>query len=193
LKTLNLPINIPNILTILRILLIPIFIISLLREMFGFALILFTIAAISDALDGLFARYFNQYTELGAYLDPIADKLLLTSSFVCLAVLKMLPNWLTVVVITRDILIILAIAIFSLTNIKIAIKPTTDSKVTTLAQLLTIIWVLLNLQFEGAQTISRIIFWISGGMTIFSGFHYIYIAMKIIHESGGPGDKKPSG
>lgn len=187
-KPINLPINIPNILTIIRILLIPLFIISLLREMISFALLIFTIAAISDGLDGLFARIFNQYTELGAYLDPIADKLLLTSSFVCLAVLKMLPNWLTVIVITRDILIVLGLAIFTMTNIKVGIKPSLASKLTTVTQLVTVIWVLLNPQFSGALLMKRSIIWATAAMTIFSGFHYIYIGMNIIQE----GAKHPS-
>lgn len=181
-KRFNLPINIPNILTIIRILLIPLFIISLLREMVSFALLIFTIAAISDGLDGLCARLFNQYTELGAYLDPIADKLLLTSSFVCLAVLNMLPNWLTVIVITRDTLIVLGLAIFTMTNIKFRIKPIVASKLTTVTQLVTVIWVLLNPQFSGALLAKRVLVWATASITIFSGFHYIYIGMNIIQE-----------
>ncbi|MCG2754607.1 MAG: CDP-alcohol phosphatidyltransferase family protein [Desulfobacteraceae bacterium] len=86
-KQRNFAINIPNILTIIRILLVPLFIIFLLKDMFHFALLVFTVAAISDGLDGLFARYLDQRTLLGAYLDPLADKLLLTSAFVVLAVI----------------------------------------------------------------------------------------------------------
>lgn len=178
----NLPINIPNILTIIRILLIPLFIILLLREMFSFALLVFTIAAVSDGLDGFFARIFNQYTELGAYLDPIADKLLLTSSFVCLAVLNMLPNWLTVLVITRDILILLGLALLTMTNIKFTIKPSLASKLTTVVQLVTVIWVLLNPQFSGALVMKRIIVWTTAAMTILSGFHYIHLGMNLIQK-----------
>jgi cardiolipin synthase (CMP-forming) len=182
LKQLNLTINIPNILTIIRILLIPLFIISLIRGLISFALLIFTIAAISDGLDGLFARYLNQYTQLGAYLDPIADKLLLTSSFICLAVLGMLPNWLTVIVITRDILIVLGLALFTMTHIKFDIKPSLASKLTTVTQLVTVIWVLLNPQFAGALLINKLIIWTTALMTISSGFHYIYIGMNIIQE-----------
>ncbi len=181
-KSLNLTINIPNILTIIRILLIPLFIISLLRGLISFALLIFTLAAISDGLDGLFARYFNQHTELGAYLDPIADKLLLTSSFICLAVLGMLPNWLTVIVITRDILIVLGLAIFIMTDIKFKINPSLASKLTTVTQLVTVIWVLLNPQFSGALLMKRMVIWTTAATTIFSGFHYIYIGMNIIQE-----------
>lgn len=150
--------------------------------MFNFALVVFTLAAVSDGLDGLMARYFNQYTVLGAYLDPIADKLLLSSSFVCLAILRMLPGWLTVIVITRDILIVLAIAVFTITDIKIEVKPTIDSKFTTVAQLLTVILVLFNPHFPGAIVLKRIIFWATAAITTFSGFHYIYIGMNIIQE-----------
>ncbi|MCD4787542.1 MAG: CDP-alcohol phosphatidyltransferase family protein, partial [Desulfobacterales bacterium] len=137
-------INIPNILTVIRILLTPLFVIFLLKNLFSFALLVFTIAAISDALDGLFARYFNQHTALGAYLDPIADKLLLTSAFVSLAILKIVPGWLTVIVISRDILILLGVVIFAMTNIDFEVKPSIASKCTTVAQLSTVFLALLN-------------------------------------------------
>lgn len=179
----NLSINLPNILTILRILLIPLFIIALLREAFTVALLVFALAAVSDGLDGLLARYFDQRTVLGAYLDPIADKMLLTSSFVCLAVMRMLPGWLTVLVITRDILIILGIAIFSITDIKIEVKPTLDSKLTTVFQLATILAVLIEPHLSAAQMLKQVLIWVAALLTCFSGLHYIYIAMNIIQDS----------
>lgn len=137
-KQRNSTINIPNILTVIRILLIPLFVIFLLKDMFHFALLVFTVAAISDGLDGLFARYLDQRTLLGAYLDPLADKLLLSSTFIVLAVIKIVPAWLAVIVISRDILIVLAHAIFALANISIEIKPRITSKCTTVFQMLTI-------------------------------------------------------
>ena len=82
--------NIPNILTLIRILLTPLFIILLLKNSFTTALFIFAVAGITDALDGFIGRYFNQRTELGAHLDPLADKLLLLSSYISLAVLKRL-------------------------------------------------------------------------------------------------------
>ena len=106
--------------------------------MLSFALLVFSIAAVSDGLDGLFARYFNQYSVLGAYLDPIADKLLLVSAFVSLAVLKIIPPWLTVIVISRDIMIVIGILIFAMIDIPIEMKPSLVSKCTTVAQLSTI-------------------------------------------------------
>ena len=93
-----------------RILLTPLFVIFLIRGLYVPALFVFTIAAVSDGLDGFIARVFNQRTILGAYLDPIADKLLLSSAFVSLAVLDILPAWLTVIVISRDVIIFMGIA-----------------------------------------------------------------------------------
>ena len=137
-------INIPNILTVIRILLVPLFVIFLLKNMFHFALLVFTIAAISDCFDGLIARYLNQRTVLGAYLDPLADKLLLSSSFIILAVIKSIPKWLAVIVISRDILIMLGVAIFAMTDIKFEIRPRITSKLTTVFQISTIFLVLLD-------------------------------------------------
>ncbi len=178
-------INIPNILTVIRILLTPLFVIFLLRGMFSFALLVFSIAAISDALDGLLARYFNQYSVLGAYLDPIADKLLLVSAFVSLAVLKIIPPWLTVIVISRDILIVTGISIFAITDVHIEMKPSLVSKCTTVAQLSTIFLTLLDPQIPGAHTIKLSLFWITAGLTITSGLHYIYFGLNVLQNASG--------
>ena len=178
-------INIPNILTVVRILLTPLFVIFILKDLFHFALLVFTIAAITDGLDGLIARYFNQYTVLGAYLDPIADKLLLASAFVSLAVLKIIPPWLAVIVLSRDILIITGIAVFSLTDIPIEINPSLVSKWTTVAQFLTILLTLLDPGIPGIQITKRMMFWVTASLTIASGLHYIYVGLNILQDSYG--------
>jgi len=180
-----LTISIPNILTVIRILLTPLFVIFLLRNLFSFALLVFTIAAISDGLDGLFARYFNQHTALGAYLDPIADKLLLTSAFVSLAILKIVPGWLTVIVISRDILILLGVAIFAMTNINFEVKPSIASKCTTVAQLSTVFLALLNPKLADFYMIQWSLCWLTAGLTIISGLHYIYIGLNILQDASG--------
>ena len=182
--TRSLNINIPNILTVIRILLTPLFVIFLLKDLFHFALIVFTIAAISDGLDGLLARYFNQFSVLGAYLDPIADKLLLASAFVSLAVLKIIPPWLAVIVLSRDILIITGIAVFALTDIPIEINPSLVSKWTTVAQFLTILLTLLP-GIPGLQITKYSLFWITAGLTIASGLHYVYFGLNILQNSYG--------
>ena len=178
-------INIPNILTVIRILLTPLFVIFLLKKLMYPALIVFTVAAISDGLDGLLARYFNQYSVLGAYLDPIADKLLLAAAYVSLAVLKIIPAWLAVIVLSRDILIIIGIAVFALSDIHIEIKPSLLSKWTTVAQLLTIFLVLLNPHVEGIYILKRLLFWIVAGLTTASGLHYVYIGLNMLQNAYG--------
>ena len=183
-------INIPNILTVIRILLTPLFVIFLLKDLFHFALLVFTIAAISDGLDGLLAKYFNQYSVLGAYLDPIADKLLLASAFVSLAVLKTIPAWLTVIVLSRDILIITGIAVFALTEIPIEINPSLVSKWTTVSQFLTVFLTLLDPGITGVQTTKWWLFWITAGLTITSGLHYVYFGLNILQNSYGKNQKK---
>lgn len=182
-------INIPNILTVTRILLTPLFVIFLLKNLYFFALLVFSIAAVSDALDGLLARWFNQASVLGAYLDPIADKLLLASAFVSLAVLKIIPAWLTVIVLSRDILIIIGVSIFAIMDIQFNIKPSLVSKWTTLFQLLTVFLTLLNPKIPDARIIKSLMFWFTAGLTITSGLHYVYFGLNVLQNSSGQNQK----
>jgi cardiolipin synthase (CMP-forming) len=178
-----LPINLPNILTIIRILLVPVFVIYLQKNMFMPALIIFTIAGVSDGLDGLLARYLNQKTILGAHLDPLADKLLLAAAFVTLSIIQCIPDWLTVIVISRDILIMLGVGVCIMLEIKVEIKPSFVSKCTTVSQLLTVFLVLLYLSLPGTaiipDTYARLLYMTTACLTIISGLHYIYKNMNI--------------
>lgn len=157
--------------------------------MFQFALLVFTIAAISDGLDGLLARYFNQHSALGAYLDPIADKLLLASAFVSLAVLKIIPAWLTIIVLSRDILIVTGIAVFTLMRIPFEIKPSLVSKWTTVFQSLTIFLILLDPKISGIYIFKSSMIWITAGLTTTSGFHYVYFALNALQSTSGKNQK----
>ena len=188
-KQRNLPVNIPNILTVTRILLIPLFVIFLIRDMMPFALLVFIYAAITDGLDGLLARYFRQQSVLGSYLDPMADNLLLTSAFISLAVLKLIPGWLTVLVISRDVFIVLAFAIFVLFDIKVESKPSLISKWTTVAQISTIMITLIALQLPMVLIIEQPLFWITAVLTILSGLHYVYIGLNILQAGSNTRDK----
>ncbi|MDF1615018.1 CDP-alcohol phosphatidyltransferase family protein [Desulfurivibrio dismutans] len=134
--------NIPNLITIVRILLVPLLAIFLLEEKYNLALLVFIIAGISDGLDGFLARLLKQKTRLGAILDPVADKALLITTFVILAVLGVIPQWLTVLVVSRDLLIILGFGILVLTGRSFQIAPTYTSKLTTVFQLATVIYFL---------------------------------------------------
>jgi len=97
--------TVPNLLSILRILLVPIFIIYMLNNRMLASLIVFIIAVVSDALDGFIARVFHQKSNLGAHLDPLADKILLISAYVTLAIFNLIPLWLAVLTISRDVII----------------------------------------------------------------------------------------
>lgn len=187
-KRTNTAINVPNILTLVRILLTPLFVILLLKNLFTMALFVFALAGISDALDGFIARYFNQRTVLGAYLDPLADKLLLLSAYITLAALKGVPSWLAVIVITRDVIIILGIAVLTLTDKPYEIKPSIISKCTTAMQLTTIFFTLLHPDIFRFGRIQTALFWITAVLTTVSGLHYIYIGMNQLqepHETSG--------
>jgi cardiolipin synthase len=173
-------ISIPNIITIARILMTPFFVILLLKEQFGTALWVFIIAGVSDALDGLIARVFNQRTVLGAYLDPIADKLLLAAAFISLGILHMVPAWVVVIVITRDILILVGLAIISLTNTRLRISPSFVSKCTTGLQLVTIAMTLLRHEANYLNAALPVFFWLTACFTTLSGLHYIYVGMNIL-------------
>jgi cardiolipin synthase len=173
--------SIPNILTVMRILLTPIFVIAIIKNAYILALMIFATAAITDALDGLVARYLNQRTELGAQMDPIADKLLLSSAYVCLAIINQIPNWLTVIVISRDVIILIGMSICYISDIHVPINPSFVSKVTTLFQLLTITIALFS-EFYPLTTIMEIFCWITAILTIISGLHYVFIGMKLLHE-----------
>ena len=182
-------INLPNILTVMRILLTPLLVIFLQRRMMTPALLVFTIAGISDGLDGFLARTFNQRTTLGAYLDPLADKLLLMSAFVSLSVLGILPSWLAVVVISRDILIVLGIAVCTLWHIHVVISPSKISKLTTFLQLATVFFLLLDLHFPHFDAVKAVLVWATAVVTTASGVHYLYLGLNLLQ--GSEEDQQP--
>jgi cardiolipin synthase (CMP-forming) len=182
--------TIPNLITTLRIILVPIFIIYLINERFLEALLVFVLAGLSDGADGLLARVLNQKSRLGAFLDPLADKFLLISAFVVLAARGFIPAWLTVTVITRDILILLGVLILYLNKQDIVIKPTMLSKVTTCLQLGTVFLVLARNHFHLFHIIIPGVYVVAAIFTIASGLHYMRSWFQIMGE-GPPDDKAP--
>jgi cardiolipin synthase len=176
-------INIPNSLTLLRILLTPLFVIFLLNHEYRYALAVFAVAGITDGLDGAIARYRNQRTVLGAFLDPIADKLLIASAFACLAVLQIVPSWLAVIVISRDVVIFLGVAIFGIFHIDFTVRPALISKVTTCVQLLTVFLALIDPTHETMFTAKYILFWVTVCLTILSGLHYLYLGVSLLQHA----------
>ena len=168
--------------TLIRVLLIPLFVIFIINKLFGWALITFAVAGITDGIDGLIARITHQRTELGAYLDPIADKLLLIAAFVTLAIIEILPSWLAVIVVTRDVIILLGFLVFILLNYRPKIQPSLVSKVTTFFQISTILLVLMAGYAPVFKQLSSIAIYGTTLFTIVSGSHYIYVGTRILNE-----------
>lgn len=174
--------NLPNLISTIRILLVPLLVIFLMEGRMLPALTVFGAAAVSDALDGLLARVLNQRTLLGAYLDPIADKLLLVTSYVTLAVLDKMPGWFAVVVVSRDVIIVGGIGILMLNNNPFSIKPTLLSKVTTFFQLLTVWLVLAHDYTERIWFVFDYLIILTVIFTVLSGFHYLLIGFRIVGD-----------
>ena len=178
----SIPINIPNSLTILRILLTPLFAICLIRHLLDAALTVFAVAAVTDGLDGLVARLFRQKTTLGAFLDPTADKLLLATAFVTLAIQGMMPSWVTVIVMTRDVLILFGVVLLNIMGREFEAKPSFLSKITTVVQLATVLSVLVGFHEPKVGQIQSPLFWSAAAMTTISGLQYIYRGLSILQE-----------
>ena len=138
-------IYIPNLLTLARIGLVPLLIVLLQEQQFLWSLIVFITAGVTDALDGYIAKRFNAQTRLGAILDPLADKALLVSSYVMLSLLELIPFWLMVVVVFRDVLIISGYLIMSMFFGSPEMRPLRVSKVNTFLQITFIVIVLAAL------------------------------------------------
>jgi cardiolipin synthase len=180
--------NLPNFLTLLRIIAIPIFLIFLTDGRIGAALVTFVLAGITDSIDGAIARLTNTRTTLGAYMDPLADKMLILSAFVVLALMDVVPHWLTVVVISRDVIILIGyLTLFLLTQQLMEIRPSAISKAATFLHLVTLSAVLLSLwkaEVVGSA-VRTTLFAITGVVTAISGFHYIYRGLRWYQQKSG--------
>ncbi len=173
--------NWANKITIIRILLVPVFIGLILYHRLNYAFAIFVLASITDGLDGFVARKFNQKTDFGTMLDPIADKMLITSAFISLSIVSGLPEYMKmpiyvpVVIISREVLMLLGLIIIFVTNGTIKIKPTIIGKATTVFQMLTVISVLLHFVYSSWVWNAAVFF------TILSGFDYLRIGAKQIN------------
>lgn len=173
--------NIPNSLTILRILLIPVFIGFMTYRQYGYALAALLCAGVTDALDGLVARMTNQQTRLGEILDPLADKLLLTSAFLTLAALHLVPSWVVILVVSRDVILMLGTVVAHVTNVSIDIRPTVLGKGTTLCQL-TYVLLVVAMIWRGVKIGALLPLLVVMVMfTLASGFHYLYRGYRLTH------------
>ena len=175
--------SIPNLITLARILLVPVVVWAIATGQMYFAFLLFLAAGISDAVDGFLAKRFNWRTELGAYLDPLADKALIVSIYIALAVSQEIPLWLVVAVVSRDILILLAVLLSWVMDQPLRIRPLVISKLNTAAQLILATTVLGDEAFGlGLEQTRLVLVWITGTLTLLS--LVAYLKTWILHMTG---------
>lgn len=175
--------TIPNVFTFARIVIIPFFATSLLYKKYNYALILFVIAAITDLLDGFLARLTNQKTKLGAFLDPLADKFLLLTSFILFAVYGWLPNWITIIVICRDFIVVVGWYMLVVLINERKVEPSIFGKIANALQAILIAYILLSINFEiGTPVIKDSLLLLAAFFTVFSGIQYVYRGYKLFHD-----------
>ncbi|MBU4530072.1 MAG: CDP-alcohol phosphatidyltransferase family protein [Hoeflea sp.] len=180
--------TLPNYITVARFLMVPLVILSMMNGEMLAAFVLFMLAGVSDAVDGAIARQFDQKSELGAWLDPIADKFLLVSVFMMLGWLGAVPMWLVVLAISRDGMIIAAVVLSSMMDNPVEMRPLMISKATTLGQILLLILVLAEL--AGIVQLDALIGWMVyavAGLTIASAGAYLVTWLRHMASEGGPG------
>jgi cardiolipin synthase len=172
--------TVPNQITLLRLGFLPFFLILISYEQYRWALLVLMIAGLSDGIDGLLARKLNQRSALGAYLDPIADKLLLSSSFIILAFKQKLAWWLTIIVLSRDVLILMVAVVILLISGYRPFPPSIYGKLTTAAQILLVFMVVLSAAYPhpAFTAVNRFLIYAVTGLTVFSAFHYSFTTSR---------------
>ncbi len=187
------PWTLPNFITLLRLAALPFFLFSISEGRFGIALVIFVAAGISDGIDGYLARRFDMKSALGSYLDPIADKLLLISSYLFLSIPSFpaavkVPVWLAFLVISRDVLLLTVALLLILTSSKRRFPPTWLGKVTTVTLIITVLFVLCANLWDWHRPIVLIAFGAAATTTLLSGFDYIH---RVARSSAPEGPWKP--
>lgn len=185
--------TLPNIITLARILSVPATVYLMITGQYGAAFWLFILAGISDAVDGILARALNMRSELGAHLDPLADKAMLTSIYITLALVTVLPIWLAVLVVSRDVLIIGAVVLSWGMGHRIKMHPLFVSKANTAAQIALAALVLGSLAFGREPALfAAILIGIVAILTILSTIAYLVewiVEMSDALNNNGPGAK----
>jgi cardiolipin synthase len=179
--------TIANQLTLLRMLLIPAFIVLIVEGELGWALAAFALAGVTDALDGVIARWSGQKTTLGAWLDPMADKLMLVSAFVVLTLPNLglankLPLWLTALVISRDVGIVVTVAIVNLAIGRRTFQPSIFGKIATAVYIVTVSLAMLYNYLGYHSPIVDLAVYVSLAITLVSGIHYVWHVSRLLGQ-----------
>ncbi|MCP4288736.1 MAG: CDP-alcohol phosphatidyltransferase family protein [Gammaproteobacteria bacterium] len=178
--------DIPNLISILRILLTIPVVWMLLVQRFDIALVLFAIAGVSDGLDGFLAKHYGWQSKLGGLLDPLADKVLLISSYACLAMLGLIPTLLMVLVIVRDLIIVTGALIYNFRIEELEADPSLMSKFNTFAQIVLVLAVVLDqVMFVLPEGLLNYMIWLVFATTIASGVNYVWVWSRRAADLGG--------
>ncbi len=180
--------NLPNLLTAIRIALVPVFATLLLSGRIGWALCVFLLAGITDVIDGYVARVYHLETRLGAILDPLADKVLLITAYLLLAALTRVPLWLTVAVVARDLVLLLGMGFMYWFSGHLHFSPSLAGKATTALQLITVAATLLSNYVDPVTHLLGLLYALTMALTILSGIRYLYDGLGQL--SASPMDKQ---
>ena len=177
--------TVPNQITLLRLGFLPLFIVAISYEHYRWALLVLVLAGLSDAADGLLARSLNQRSSLGAYLDPIADKLLLSSSFVILAFKHEIATWLMIFVLSRDVVILTVAVVIILMFGYRPFPPSILGKATTFFQIVMIFAVVLRAAYPDAHLagINSVLIYTVATLTVVSAFHYSFAIARSLSSA----------
>jgi cardiolipin synthase len=178
--------TVPNQITFLRLGILPFFLILILYEKYAWALLVLFVSAASDALDGLLARSLDQKSALGAYLDPIADKLLLSSSFIVLAMERKIDWWLTILVISRDVLLLVVAAVILIIQGYRPFPPSLLGKATTFFEIGLVFLTILGAAYPNDRfdILLHYLTYVVCACVVISGFHYAVIVARRLQHSG---------
>lgn len=175
--------NIPNLITLGRVILVPFVIWLIINDRLGEAFTVFLVAGVSDAVDGFLAKRFGWQTELGAYLDPLADKLLLVSLFVALGIKGELPSWIVIAAVSRDMLIVMGVLLAGLLGRPLNVRPYPISKLNTLAQITLVAVSLADSAFKlGFGSLRLLLLWVTAALIVASLATYARAWMR--HMAG---------
>lgn len=173
--------NLPNSLTLLRLLLTPVVVWAILDRRPALAMTVFILAAVTDVLDGAAARRLHMSTSTGAYLDPVADKCLLSGVFLALAAGQYVPWWFVGIVFGRDLFILLGVGVFYLFTPQRAFPPSVWGKISTFIQIDTaVVWMARNmLEFSQLNALAAVMLWLCTALTLWSGLHYAWKGVQV--------------
>jgi len=170
--------NLPNVLSLFRLCLTAFFILAVAYQRYTLALALFVAQAISDLLDGFFARMMHQKTDLGAWLDPIADKVMLVSSYLVLGLQQIIPLLVVSIVLLRDVVLMLGFLVLHLLSYRMMPSPTLLGKATTLFQMVTVLYLL----WSTTREFKEYFYYATAAFTLLSGFQYVLLGLSALYR-----------